>query len=427
MKQVDLSSFAENRPNQAEYIQYLSDFLSYRIANEHNPVDKSLPTILKQLRSFDLGPMHLFSELQKPQNEQDFGRLIGNYLGLLNFYPSDTEFVVEMMSGVLDVDMIAFFENLGMDQTMVNYMLSSQKWLHDGERVVEMTPELGFLLSKTDTRKSIEKMPVCLLRSAMPNFYLDMRNLPRVPQITDLDGNVLLVDGVLFMEKEIDFPNDLEGTVKEYYERQIQVQNAIKSGMINPEGKLIAHDYYIVTNKKVKALTKEVVDEVTITNFSYMFDPESQKSISEVCSAFVGDRQADESTFLVEQLMDPVSATIDALLYMTLGDSYREEIKPTKDLIKQIKTTSKEKKKRRLEKDLANSYDVLRIGRQYRMDIEGELPKGSSGDGSRIAHPRIGHWRPQAYGPKWSQLRTIWVKPVIVGQGKVKTKKVKLQ
>ena len=301
--------------------------------------------------------------------------------------------------------------------------------------VIDYHPSLGKLLSLTQMEKSCN-VPVTQFKLPYDYMYLDWRSMEE--PVSDALGNVY--EGVYVQKSTMSYETMEKGGL---FEEDPSLRIARDKGTI-----VAGHDVTIISTLMVMKLGEDV-DQVGTSIFTMAYSEMPGMTLDEAIRAHrehAKDQPLPEDALTYDVLKRPLSLIISTLLYMTCEDAERERLKAgTEAEIALKRVKNKAKRRKALSRYLRESYDCVRIGKQYYIEgIDNFTGTGEAKEGVKSTHIRLGHFNTFYVGDRYlkengkvlkdaegnrvkiplEQRDTVthWIKPVVVNEGKGEVK-----
>tara|TARA_B100000749_G_scaffold276888_1_gene264877 strand:- start:54 stop:1391 length:1338 start_codon:yes stop_codon:yes gene_type:complete len=301
--------------------------------------------------------------------------------------------------------------------------------------VIDYHPSLGKLLSLTQVEKSCN-VPVTQFNLPYDYMYLDWRNME--DPVSDSLGNEY--EGVYVQKSTMSYETMEKGGL---FEEDPSLKIAREKGTI-----VAGHNVTIISTLMVMKIG-ESVDQVCTSIFTMAYSEKPGMTLDEAIRAHrehAIDEDLPEDALTYDVLKRPLALIISTLLYMTCEDAEREQIKSGTEAevsVKRIK--NKAKRRKALSRYKRESYDCVRIGKQYHIEgIDNFTVSGEAKEGGKSTHIRFGHFNTFYVGDRYVKENgkvlkdddgnrvkiplesrdtvTHWIKPVVVNEGKGEVK-----
>ncbi|MDK9790698.1 hypothetical protein [Vibrio sp. D431a] len=414
-KSIDLSNFSETKPDGAHYWKAIQNSINNLLSDEHEKGFQNLPHPKRLEAEKLLVPSYLSPEHIGGSKRGDLSTLLNmSYMFFKgSFFDVDAYTTITLNRFPYINDML---NSHGVDPHNVlvaNYIEHYHHFHNDP--IVEYTDGLIGLLNQTSL-SGIDKIPVRLLRSPYKSMYLDFRNAPQLPTLDDQK-----ICGAYVYETSA-HPKDLGDAYMEYMRTEPSLKRLSDSGNLDDSEELVCLSILLIAYPEG---IKTIDDGCYRTTFSFMFNANADDDISigDIVTGHTGGMTSEED-FNFTEMNEPLGLVFNSLLYMNSTENERKVFKEGTELAIKTKQIKNPKKLRKMERQILETYDFVRIGKTY--NLEGVYSR-TSGGWKVSPHIRRGHFRKQRYGKDRSLTRVQWIMPTAIGGDGTTPSRVKVQ
>lgn len=415
IKQINLSSFLRSKPEGRHYWSAIEKSINNVVSGGGCEAHPNLPHPKRLEAEQLLVPNFLTAEHLGGSKQADFGQLLNmNYL-----FFNDKFFDIDTYVTILENRFPYIQSHLGRyapDPHNVLLANAIEHYHHYNKApIIEYTDGLIGLLTQTSL-DGIGDIPVRLLRSPYKCMYLDFRNAPVLPHMEEQN-----VCGAYVYETSA-HPKDLGEDYMKSMMNEPSLKRLLKSGNLDDTEELVCLSVLLIAYPDD---IKTIDDGCYRTTFNFMFNANAPDSISigDIVQGHTGGMTSDED-FNFSQMNEPLGLVFNSLLYMNSSENERTEFKHGTELEIKTKQIKNPKKLRKMERQLTETYDFVRIGKTY--NLEGIYSRTSKG-WKVSPHIRRGHFRRQRYGKNRALTKITWIMPTAIGGDGNQPAKVKVQ